>query len=1585
MAVDLETIVFKSDTTQLREAAERIAALTTAIAALSAQEKSSATVAKETAATIKAKLKLESDLVILKAKLLEAETKAAAASNGTAGANDKAAKKAESLANLLSRLNNTFIDLANGQTRAESSTLQLARTLGASAAQMDQVRASLQQIAGLRTNPFDATLGSLRSIQGELDTLNDRSRLAAQGIALSTNQLKEYSRLGNEIRGQMQGQNLDPTQGSGLAEFNRRLAESQNKYLAIANTVNTLTSEEKKRNEVLTTQRNLMAELEQKNRSIQESINRNTAMTASMQGGMSQSSAGTQYDNAKSMVGATPDQLIRIQERITLTQKLTESEKLLNIEQEKQNELLKHIEGIVAQQKAIQDLNRSVVDNIAERKKMDDLMQKYSGMGLNASGAKELSNLEMKGASQASIESLKTYLLNVQAITKAKADQKAAEDEVEKAAERSARAQAASRYSVAGHSSAISNTAGTMEVKGVPQAVIDSYIRDTTAKEASAKATRELVSATKYVTETEERLAAAVNNANQNLNRQSTDELVKYQKALGLVGTSTDETTRKMAALKAQLDLVAGKERENQLNHLSRAISTQMGDVGISLASGMNPLTVMLQQGDQIRFALQQAGAEGKELQKAMSGAASQIASSVVLTFKAMLGFVGGTVISIGRSFASLWTAPIQFYKDFMAIQAKVASGNITQLERTELQTQSWKMLGTSLSSLGTVLIGITAIMSGVFLIAAAQVIKQEQELSKAIVETGASLGYSKQSAISFAESLGNISTSIAIGAITDFANAGVRGSTATERMMLAAIDLEKYGGTAVTETAKAYARLQGEPIKALQELAEASGRVTSATLEKAKSYKEAGDNAKILALAETETARVTEEKAKAMQSSMSPIQELWIDIKHAISNTWEEIQNLTKSGPIVNTLQVVFQTFAVIVTEAWYAIKGLGMALGALPAIAVAAFTDIKNFDMGFSETKKMASIVNQSSEENKAAYDKAIASILKTGTAVQTVGGMTSKQLQANTEMARSFRIAAEAEEKYLIKSNTLIRARAALEQEYKKAKAQGPEGAAATKLLESAMGNLDKKIKEAKEAEAKKDRGPKAKTSSFSGVPSEESLVNNTPNIQKEYSSELSKQEKFFKSKRDILKLDYEAGLVSRGAYISQDIALIVKGQNKEFEVINSFGEKVKAEQERITASINARRSEALNATKDPASRKKINLAADDEVKKVVEAGKTFTELQTDKTDTIEFESMKRYRESIKEQNLSIIDSKKHLEDLNKTMQDATESRRLDAEFQMKSVSLAGSELESYKARNEVLKDYVKTKDRINNSVNKETVVYTDMVENSDGSKESQDRILQQWQIIQTLKDQVIKAGIDGEEQARKASIDAVNKYYLNKAIEVRDGTANAITEAITNGGQAGSKAIKGVLDNILRDLLNNAFKTILSKVGDMILKSVLQAQAASSVSSSGGGFFESLVKTGLSAAAGSAGGGSTASSGVDYSFSSSGSSISGFRATGGFVNQGSEYMVGENGPEVFTPKQTGSITANHNMSASSDPMKVTIINNTSSQIGKVTERQISPTERALVIEEAVTATAAALHDPNHKLSKSFNQNYTAQRRR
>jgi hypothetical protein len=60
-------------------------------------------------------------------------------------------------------------------------------------------------------------------------------------------------------------------------------------------------------------------------------------------------------------------------------------------------------------------------------------------------------------------------------------------------------------------------------------------------------------------------------------------------------------------------------------------------------------------------------------------------------------------------------------------------------------------------------------------------------------------------------------------------------------------------------------------------------------------------------------------------------------------------------------------------------------------------------------------------------------------------------------------------------------------------------------------------------------------------------------------------------------------------------------------------------------------------------------------------------------------------------------------------------------------------------------------------------------------------------------------------------------------------------------------------------------------------------------------------------------------------------------------------------------------------------------VTIINQTTGRIDKVVDQRISPTERALIIQESIQATAAQFADPNSTTSRSMQRNYNVPRSR
>ena len=131
-------------------------------------------------------------------------------------------------------------DLADGFTRGESSILKVARGLGATEDQMLEVKKVLQEISRLFKDPFDSAIGSIRSVTAEFDALKTRSALAAEGISLSTKQLREYSRISDEIRAKAFAAGV-----TDESKITASIDKERNAYLLRAQAVNSMAAAEK--------------------------------------------------------------------------------------------------------------------------------------------------------------------------------------------------------------------------------------------------------------------------------------------------------------------------------------------------------------------------------------------------------------------------------------------------------------------------------------------------------------------------------------------------------------------------------------------------------------------------------------------------------------------------------------------------------------------------------------------------------------------------------------------------------------------------------------------------------------------------------------------------------------------------------------------------------------------------------------------------------------------------------------------------------------------------------------------------------------------------------------------------------------------------------------------------------------------------------------------------------------------------------------------------------------------------------------------------------------------------------------------
>lgn len=162
----------------------------------------------------------------------------------------------------------------------------------------------------------------------------------------------------------------------------------------------------------------------------------------------------------------------------------------------------------------------------------------------------------------------------------------------------------------------------------------------------------------------------------------------------------------------------------------------------------------------------------------------------------------------------------------------------------------------------------------------------------------------------------------------------------------------------------------------------------------------------------------------------------------------------------------------------------------------------------------------------------------------------------------------------------------------------------------------------------------------------------------------------------------------------------------------------------------------------------------------------------------------------------------------------------------------------------------------------------------------------------------------AGLYGKiEETKKAEQDAIDlsKTAVNQYVK------NA-TDVVSSAQEATASMFKGMEDALLSFVRTGKmnFNDFANSIIDDLIRIAIQTQITGPLASSIG----TSISTGIA------------------------SLFGGARANGGSVMAGQAYLVGERGPEIFSPTGSGTIIPNHNIG--SNGMVVNISNNTPSQV-------------------------------------------------
>ena len=908
--MELEKLSWQVETRELQTAIDMVDSLAKALGNLHTVQ------SKETKVAIEATKVKEAEAAASKA-VAEATAKEVQAKESVSKANKKAASDSKDttetiiagVEKVVQRTEYMAKFIGEGYRRSFASALTNIELLGGGTeTQFKRIKEAFDRLTPNLKDPFDSVIGPLISINNELDRLKNRANLVSQGIGLTTKQLDEYSRIYSSIESQFKSAGKDLANKDSMVEFNRLLGEQQKQYLETATAVNNLTEQERIRNK--------------------ESV-----------------------DNAKAQVKAEADRERAIRDSFDTTMKM--------------NSLLKEGEGsqygrdMSEMRKFYEEQQSLALKNEADRKvHFDNLVQIH-----NWKQQQDKQNYDQDMAA------LRSYYNDMEQ------EANDAERYMSALNSRIAKETAAAKYLNAGATRSTANVASGMEIKGVPQDVIDSFVKEATAKEQAIKASRTLTNANSALLAEEEKMASVVAtlnsgvSSNAHLSEKAAVSIANYERNLRLAGIAGKEAADKLALYRKQQEQILAVDQDRQKQYLVRSLQPQATDIFVSLASGQNPLTVLLQQGGQISDLFTQTGVKAQDTVKVMGEATSQ-----------MFTRLKDTVVAIGSALASVTSNVIEKFVGGISngIMSIVTLGKTADEIKPKMEavfgakfTDNFSKLLGALRLATTAFVSFGVALTGPVLVALYQQDKVLGELNRTLISTAADLGLTSGQMAEMAKSMniaGTSSTKI-LSVFNQLATTGKITASALQESTQAAIELERAGGRSAEETGKLLAKVYDDPVKSLREYQIATGLVSEAEVEHINTLVKTEGQIEAVAEAQKLLATATAREAGRMITEMTPIERLWFNIKTQIGNAWKEIVNLATSVPVVGALSLAFKGVALVVTTLYTGIKQIGEALGGMAAIASAAFSDIANKDISFTRTKAMLTSVG---EQNKKTTDQ-------------------------------------------------------------------------------------------------------------------------------------------------------------------------------------------------------------------------------------------------------------------------------------------------------------------------------------------------------------------------------------------------------------------------------------------------------------------------------------------------------------------------------------------------------------------------------------------------------------------------------------
>lgn len=409
----------------------------------------------------------------------------------------------------------------------------------------------------------------------------------------------------------------------------------------------------------------------------------------------------------------------------------------------------------------------------------------------------------------------------------------------------------------------------------------------------------------------------------------------------------------------------------------------------------------------------------------AQGAAMVSVAQQIQQAMAGQLAVFGGMQQAVSDLSGAMQSLPGQLSDLSSALQLGSASG-VDFLERTNQivgsfadfddavkRVMSVKSIKDFSTKIGTAIQTVGPVAAGAFAVATVAVVggiagliaaynegsKEADAYRKALVLTGNEVGTTVEQMQAMAASIdgvvgthGKAAESLAI-----FASQNATGAATLEQYTQVAIGFERSIGQSVSETAKQFASLQGDPLNAVLKLNSGMNFLTESTYTQIKSLQEQGLVTEAAEAAQSAFAGALVDRTKEMEANLGSFERMWRKTKELVSEIWDSVKSIGREVGVESQYaaqqEIVGQLQAKVDDR-----RARGLATGDLDRQLNAASDRLADLN-----NQVVLNQTNAQLEAERAARVKARVEADKDGLKYLSGAERVQRQINAETEMIR------------------------------------------------------------------------------------------------------------------------------------------------------------------------------------------------------------------------------------------------------------------------------------------------------------------------------------------------------------------------------------------------------------------------------------------------------------------------------------------------------------------------------------------------------------------------------------------------------